>query len=123
MYQTAAGVYPQQYGKNVQYPLVSGPYVQASNLQQQQLFYNANMGQYGAQRANKNQMLPTVNNGQKAPRGAAPAYQKGNGYQLKVGGVVVGSWANGSRNVQFSRMNRPGMVSTSSSTSNNHTTS
>lgn len=114
MYQSGAGVYPQQFGKNVQYPLVSGPngygYVQASNIQQQQLFYNANMGQFSGQRSGgKNQMMPTASNGQKAqPRGAAnPAYQKGNGYQLKVGGVVVGSWANGSRNVQ---MNRPGVV-------------
>lgn len=107
MYQTS-GAYQQQYGKNVQYPLVghnSYGYVPASSIQQQQqLFYNANMGQYGAQRAPKSQMVQGQNVGQKSTRGGSA------GYQLKVGGVVVGSWANGTRNAQGQRMNRAGMV-------------
>lgn len=67
------------------------------------MYYNANMAQYGVQRAGSAQSATKV------PRGA-PAYQKSNGYQLKVGGVVVGSWANGARNAQAARMNRTGMV-------------
>lgn len=112
MYQ-AAGVYQQQYNKNMQYPL-AGPnnygYVHASQLQQPAMYYNANAG-YGPQRTQKNQMMP-ANVGQKAQRGASGGYQKGSGYQLKVGGVVVGSWANGSRQGQAARMNRAGMVRT-----------
>lgn len=111
MYQTA-GVYQQPYGKSMQYPLV-GPnnygFVQAPSLQHQQLFYNASAGQYGPQRTQKGQMMP-ANVGQKVQRGPNAGFQKGNGYQLKVGGVVVGSWANGSRNIQAARMNRTGMV-------------
>ena len=113
MYQ-AQGIYPPSYSKNVQYPLVGSSgygYVQASSLQQQQMFYNANLGQYGAQRTTKNQLVTSQSVGQKLPRGGGTGYQKGNGYQLKVGGVVVGSWANGQRNAQAQRMNRAGMVS------------
>lgn len=102
-----SGGYQQAYNKNAQYPLVGAnnyAYVQASSLQQQQMYYNASMGQYGAQRAGL-----ASNSAQKVPRGG-PAYQKNNGYQLKVGGVVVGSWANGARNAQAARMNRNGMV-------------
>jgi hypothetical protein len=106
----SAGAYQQSYNKNMQqYPLSANyGFVQAPSLQQQQMFYNANIGLYGAQRQQKNQMMPAA---KLPPRGAVPAgYQKNNGYQLKVGGVVVGSWANGSRNLQQSRMNRAGMV-------------
>lgn len=109
MYQST-GAYQQSFSKNMQYPLV-GPnnygYVPASTIQQQHMIYNANMGQYGVQRIPKNQMMaPKV-----LQRGAGPAcFQKNNGYQLKVGGVVVGSWANNSRNSQAPRMNRGGMV-------------
>lgn len=98
----------------MQYPVSNSyGYVQASTLQQQQqLFYNASMGQYGAQqRTQKSQMMSAANVGQKMQRVPSSSYQKNNGYQLKVGGVVVGSWANGSRNAQASRMNRAGMVS------------
>jgi hypothetical protein len=114
MYQSA-GAYQQSYNKNMQYPLVghnSYGYVPASTIQQQHMIYNANMGQYGVQRIPKNQLL-SANVGPKVlQRGSVPAgFQKNNGYQLKVGGVVVGSWANNSRNAQASRMNRAGMVS------------
>lgn len=117
MYQST-GAYQQSYNKNLQYPLVGANnygYVQATNLQQQQqMYYAPGMGQYGIQRAPKNQMMAT-NPGPKVPPRSGPvgAYQKTNGYQLKVGGVVVGSWANGSRNTQAARMNRAGMVSKS----------
>ena len=38
-------------------------------------------------------------------------YQKSNGYQLKVGGVVVGNWSNGSNRQNARMMNsRPGML-------------
>lgn len=113
MYQST-GAYQQSYSKNMQYSLVgqnSYGYVPTSTLHQQQMFYNPNMGQYSVQRAPKSQMMPASNVGQKAPpRGPPGAYQKTNGYQLKVGGVVVGSWANGSRSAQATRMNRAGMV-------------
>lgn len=117
MYQST-GAYQQSYNKNMQYPLVGANnygYVQATNLQQQQqMYYAPGMGQYGIQRAPKNQMMAT-NPGPKVPPRSGPVgpYQKTNGYQLKVGGVVVGSWANGSRNTQAARMNRAGMVSKS----------
>lgn len=117
MYQST-GAYQQSYNKNMQYPLVGANnygYVQATNLQQQQqMYYAPGMGQYGIQRAPKNQMMAT-NPGPKVPprSGLVGPYQKTNGYQLKVGGVVVGSWANGSRNTQAARMNRAGMVSKS----------
>lgn len=68
------------------------------------MYYNASLGQYGAQRGGL-----ASNSLQKLQRGG-PAYQKNNGYQLKVGGVVVGSWANGARNAQLAKMNRNGMV-------------
>lgn len=113
----SAGAYQQSYNKNMQYPLVganSYGYVPASTIQQQHMIYNANMGQYGVQRIPKNQMM-SANVGPKIlQRGGAPpaGFQKNNGYQLKVGGVVVGSWANNSRISQASRMNRAGMVRT-----------
>lgn len=111
-----AGAYQQSYNKSMQYPLVGSNnygYVQASSLQHQQMLYNTNLGQYGVQRAPKSQLMSAQNTSQKMSRGggAPPSYQKSNGYQLKVGGVVVGSWANGARGGQASRMNRAGMVS------------
>lgn len=99
------------------YPLV-GPnnygYVSGPSMQQQQMYYNPSMAQYGAQRQSK---PPAQVAGQKVPPRGSPVgpYQKTNGYQLKVGGVVVGSWANGSRNNQAARMNRAGTVSCLSS--------
>jgi hypothetical protein len=111
MYQSQ-GVYPQPYSKGMQYPMTDAGnfYVPNASLQQQQMYYNPNVGQYGAQRNAKSQMMAGANAGQKFPRGQVAAYQKSNGYQLKVGGVVVGSWANGSRNAIASKMNRTGMV-------------
>lgn len=99
-----------QYGKNMQIPLF-GPnnYGYMQNTMQQQMLCNANMPPYGTQRFAKNQQ----NVNQKAMQrnaGAAPLqFPKNNGYQLKVGGVVVGSWSNGQKN-QPARMNRNGMV-------------
>lgn len=87
-------------------------YMQTS--MQQQMLCNANMTPFGTQRFQKNQQLiHSQNINQKVlQRNAgvpgAGNFQKNNGYQLKVGGVVVGSWANGSRN-QPPRINR-GMV-------------
>jgi hypothetical protein len=110
MYPSASG-YQQQYNKNMQYPLVganSFGYVPAAAIQQQQMIYNANMNQFGVQRIPKNQMMTNV--GAKAMQRGTGGFQKNNGYQLKVGGVVVGSWANNSRNSQAARMNRAGMV-------------
>lgn len=93
--------YQQPYNKNVQYSLGNSYGYVAANVQQQ-MYYNATMGQYGAQRTGKGQMLSQ--NSAKLPR-------PGNaGYQLKVGGVVVGSWSNGARNAQGQRMNRAGIV-------------
>jgi hypothetical protein len=106
MYQTQ-GVHPQMYSKGMQYQMTDAGnfYVPNASLQQQQMYYNSNVGQYGAQRNVKNQMMAASNAGQKFTRSAVT------GYQLKVGGVVVGSWANGSRNAALaSRMNRNGMV-------------
>lgn len=119
MYQSPGnGVYQQPYNKNMQYSLADAGnfYPPGTTLQQQQQMYYAGMGaQYGAQRLNKGQMAAAANAGQKFPRGAAPGFQKNNGYQLKVGGVVVGSWANNSRggSQQAARMGRAGMVSLS----------
>lgn len=102
MYQTG-GAYQQTYGKNVQYSLGNGYGYVPANVQQQ-MYYNASMAQYGAQRSAKNP-IPAQN--------SAKLTRSGNsGYQLKVGGVVVGSWANGARSVQGQRMNRAGMVKT-----------
>ncbi|CRK95071.1 CLUMA_CG008549, isoform A [Clunio marinus] len=121
MYQTA-GNYQQSFGKNIQYPLVAsnnyGGYVSASPIQQQhqqQMFYNPGLYPGGGQRQQKNQLMTAQQNvGQKvSQRGNCippVGYQKNNGYQLKVGGVVVGSWANGSRNPQIARMNRAGVI-------------
>lgn len=88
-------------------------YMQQSSMQQQML-YNANMAPYATQRIPKNQQLmpgPNVNQKGMQQRGCAVGggnFQRNNGYQLKVGGVVVGSWA-GSKNQQNVRTNR-GMV-------------
>lgn len=60
---------------------------------------------------NQNQMMSGRSGkiiSQKSGRGN---YQKSNGYQLKVGGVVVGSWSNGSNRQNVRMMNsRPGML-------------
>lgn len=101
--------YGPQNGKQMQYPLNYnyGP-------MQQQMFYAAPnmMGSFGPQQrqmpgpANKLQQMQM----QKG-RGSAVNYQKATGgYQLKVGGVVVGSWAQ-NRSQIASRVNRTGMVS------------
>lgn len=114
-YQAAAAANAQAaYGpsnaKQVQFPL------NYNYGQMQQMFYAApNMmgGSYGQQRpmpggANKVQQMQL----QKARGGSAVNYQNAKGgYQLKVGGVVVGSWAQNRSPIAAARMNRAGMVS------------
>lgn len=101
-----------QYGKNMQVPLF-GPnnYAYMQNTIQQQMLCNANLTPYGTQRFPKNQQ--NINQKVMQRNTAAPAghFQKNNGYQLKVGGVVVGSWSNGSKNQPARMNNRNGMVS------------
>jgi hypothetical protein len=109
--------HPQYNNKNMQIPLFATDshgykygYMQQS--MQQQMLYNANMATFGTQRIPKNQHVMqghNVNQKSVQQRGMLGGnYQKNNGYQLKVGGVVVGSWA-GSKNQQNVRTNR-GMV-------------
>lgn len=83
----------------------------------QQMFYappNMMGGHYNQQQQQQQhrQMNNAVKNNQmqlqKSPRGPMN-YQK-SGYQLKVGGVVVGSWAQ-NRSQMNARANRTGMVS------------
>lgn len=100
LYQPGAS-YQQPYSKNVQYSLGNSYGYVPANVQQQ-MYYNASLAQYGAQRSSKGQ-VPSQSSA-KLPRAG------NSGYQLKVGGVVVGSWANGARNAQGQRMNRAGMV-------------
>lgn len=116
-----AGTYPQLYGtasnsKNM--PLQShGANNHTYGSMQQQMFYTPNMNTYGinAQRqaALKNQLQSQknsrVNNAVQTATGLA-AYQKSNGYQLKVGGVVVGSWATNRSQPSRNLANRTGMV-------------
>lgn len=92
-------------------PQISGTNNYAYNMQQ--MFYQQNINPYTLQNQRqvgvKNQMQVQ----QKNARGGSGAigYQtKNNGYQLKVGGVVVGSWAT-NRSQAAGRVNqRPGMV-------------
>lgn len=88
-------------------------YMQQPSSMQQQMLYNANMAPFGTQRIPKNQqMMPgqIINQKQRGGMVGGGNFQKNNnGYQLKVGGVVVGSWA-GSKNQQNVRTNRAGMV-------------
>lgn len=76
--------------------------------QQQQLYYNQNVTGYGRTAGKGGHPIQQIQKG-----GQRGLYQKSQGYQLKVGGVVVGSWANGSNRpgVQGGhRVNRTGMV-------------
>lgn len=92
--------------KNLPYPLL-GPsqysYGPSAPMTQQMLYPNS-MGQYGRSSSSTGPKNAVV----AAQKGR---YQKHNGYQLKVGGVVVGSWANGSQRTPATRVNRSGMVS------------
>lgn len=80
----------------------------------QQMFYSPNINPYALQNQRqaagiKNQMQIQQKNVR--PGGAIGYQTKNNGYQLKVGGVVVGSWAtNRSQNTRVSR--NTGMVCT-----------
>lgn len=100
------------YGQNSKNIQIQPPIHGANNYPygsiQQQMFYASNINHpYGInqqrQVAGKNQMQT-----QKNLRGGQIGYQKNNGYQLKVAGVVVGSWAN--RSQAATRVNRAGMV-------------
>ncbi|KAL7024163.1 hypothetical protein ACKWTF_012928 [Chironomus riparius] len=100
-------VYGSTNNKNVtlQQP-ISGGNNYAYNMQQ--MFYQSNVGQYALQNqrqaAAKAKIQPQQAN---ARISGAIGYQKNNGYQLKVGGVVVGSWA--TNRSQSTRVNRTGM--------------
>ena len=102
-----AGNPVQSNSKQMPYPLMHG-----TNYGPQQMFFapqNMMGGHYNQQQQHR-QMNNAVKNNQmqlqqkQAPRGPMN-YQK-SGYQLKVGGVVVGSWAQ-----NRSHVNRTGMVS------------
>lgn len=83
-------------------------YGPAASLHQQQLYYNQNVSGYGRTAGKGGHPIQQIQKG-----GQRGIYQKSQGYQLKVGGVVVGSWANGSNRpgVQGGhRVNRTGMV-------------
>jgi hypothetical protein len=74
---------------------------------QQPLFYQANMQPYGLNQQQQRQVKGQM----QLQKGRAIGFQKNNshnGYQLKVAGVVTGSWATRS---QAGRANRAGMVS------------
>lgn len=100
-----------QYGKNMQVPLF-GPnnYAYMQNTIQQQMLCNANLTPYGTQRFPKNQQNINQKVMQRNTGAQASHFQKNNGYQLKVGGVVVGSWSNGSKNQPARMNNRNGMI-------------
>lgn len=107
----AQAQYSQQNAKQMQYPI---NYNYGPMQQQQQMFYAApNMmgGSYQQQR----QMQSGPNKPQQMQlqkgRGGVINFQRatGNQYQLKVGGVVVGSWAQ--NRSQIAARNRAGMVS------------
>lgn len=100
-----------QYGKNMQVPLF-GPnnYAYMQNTIQQQMLCNANLTPYGTQRFPKNQQNINQKVMQRNTGAPGSNFQKNNGYQLKVGGVVVGSWSNGSKNQPARMNNRNGMV-------------
>ena len=101
-------VYGSANNKNVtlQQP-ISGANNYAYNMQH--MFYQPNVNPYTLQNqrqaAAKAKMAPTQANTRVS---GAVGYQKNNGYQLKVGGVVVGSWA--TNRSQPTRVNRTGMV-------------
>lgn len=105
--------YASSYGKNMGYLVQNGyGYGPAASLhqqqQQQQLYYNQSVTGYGRTAGKGGHPIQQIQKG-----GQRGLYQKSQGYQLKVGGVVVGSWANGSNRpgVQGGhRVNRTGMV-------------
>lgn len=106
----------QSNSKQMPYPLMHGGSNYGPTMPQQMFFAPPNMmaGHYNQQQQQQphRQMNNAVKNNQmqlqKSPRGPLN-YQK-SGYQLKVGGVVVGSWAQ-NRSQMNTRMNRTGMVS------------
>lgn len=113
-----AGSAAQSNSKQMPYPLIHGTNY-GPTMPQQMFFAPPNMmgGHYSQQQQQQQhrQMNNAMKNNQmqlqqkQAPRGPMN-YQK-SGYQLKVGGVVVGSWAQ-----NRSHVNRTGMVSEISST-------
>jgi hypothetical protein len=108
----AAQYNAQSNSKQMPYPLLPGS--NYGPMPSQQMFYAAPSmmaGPFNQQHqrqigAKNNQMIAM----QKNARGGVINYQKSTGgYQLKVGGVVVGSWAQ-NRSQVASRVNRAGMV-------------
>jgi hypothetical protein len=96
----------------------------AYNAMQQQMYYTQNMTPYGMnqQRQAGSKSLQSIKSNSSSLRSAARGsegtgqgvigYQKNNGYQLKVGGVVVGSWATNRSQASRNVANRGGMVMT-----------
>lgn len=81
----------------------------AYNAMQQQMYYTQNMSQYSQRQPGLKTQIQALKN---APRGVSGTsgvigYQKNNGYQLKVGGVVVGSWATNRSQASRNLANRP----------------
>lgn len=74
----------------------------------QQMYYQQNVGQYALQTQRQAAAKAKIQPQPNARVSGAIGYQKNNGYQLKVGGVVVGSWA--TNRSQATRVNRSGMV-------------
>jgi hypothetical protein len=105
---------PYTYGPNNNKNVNFQPQLVANNYgygaMQQQMFYPPNMNPYSAANQRNSGSAKNPIQIQKSQRGVSGAvgYQKNNGYQLKVGGVVVGSWA--TNRSQVARMNRAGMV-------------
>lgn len=100
-------VYNSANNKNVtlQQP-ISGGSNYAYNMQQ--MFYQPNVSPYALQNQRQAAAKAKIQQQPNARVGGAVGYQKNNGYQLKVGGVVVGSWA--TNRSQTTRVNRTGMV-------------
>jgi hypothetical protein len=114
MYSSGPGAqYSQQSNsKQMPYPLLTGS--NYGPMPPQQMFYAAPNMMAGPYNQQNQRQLSAKNNHQmqamqKNVRGGIINYQKstGGGYQLKVGGVVVGSWA---KNRSQVAVNRAGMV-------------
>jgi hypothetical protein len=103
--------------KNVSLPSLLHNNNYAYGAMPQQMFYTQNMTHYGVNQQHrqsgiKNQILAHKSAGSNSRGGGVVGYQKNNGYQLKVGGVVVGSWATNRSQPPRNIANRAGMVMT-----------
>lgn len=113
MYQASATSYnvtqpsAQTNSKQMPYQLIHGH----SGMPQQMFYPSPNMMSSGYHHHQQQQQQPQqrqMKNNQSSRGGGVINYQKG-GYQLKVGGVVVGSWAQNRSQIN-ARVNRMGMV-------------